>query len=422
MIGFLIAAAALVAVSKLYGANKKAPPNLLADNSRNLRQVEATRLIVDTYKDDIAAWRRRWENKIDTTRWIPSSTARRIFKENPPPVRNRAAVKNWRDPIATITEADLKREFDQHNAKHLETQKTRLKSFFETIEKNPLTAEQIKACVCMDDYIQIVAAAGSGKTSTMVAKAGYALREGLATGEQILLLAFNADAASELEERCRSRLAKLDGADKITAKTFHSFGLDVIAKATGKKPRTAPWLDQAAGDLKMIIAIIDELCQEDPEFANDWKLFRTVYGRDVGLWNVQQDFEDYENGRRGFRTANGEIVKSKEELLIANWLFYHHVNYEYERPYERDTADELYSQYHPDFYYPDIKLYHEHFALNADGNPPDRFGRKYLDGVKWKRLKHAAMGTKLFETTSYQIANGSAIKRLSEHLTKHGLN
>ncbi|MGO7360572.1 UvrD-helicase domain-containing protein [Rhizobium ruizarguesonis] len=47
----------------------------------------------------------------------------------------------------------------------------------------------------MDQCVQIVAAAGSGKTSTMVSKTGYALLEGLATAHEILLLAFNADAA-----------------------------------------------------------------------------------------------------------------------------------------------------------------------------------------------------------------------------------
>jgi DNA helicase-4 len=44
--------------------------------------------------------------------------------------------------------------------------------FFDTIEKTPLTDEQARAVVCFDNRVQVRAAAGSGKTSVMVAAAG----------------------------------------------------------------------------------------------------------------------------------------------------------------------------------------------------------------------------------------------------------
>jgi DNA helicase IV len=43
--------------------------------------------------------------------------------------------------------------------------------FFDTIEKTPLTDEQARAVVCFDNRVQVLAAAGSGKTSVMVARA-----------------------------------------------------------------------------------------------------------------------------------------------------------------------------------------------------------------------------------------------------------
>jgi DNA helicase-4 len=58
-------------------------------------------------------------------------------------------------------------------------------------------------CICMDDAVQIVAAAGSGKTSTMVARVGYALHEDLVQPEQILVLAFNRAVAEELRPGSR---------------------------------------------------------------------------------------------------------------------------------------------------------------------------------------------------------------------------
>lgn len=368
----------------------------------------------------LAEWRARWEPTVDKNQWIPSGTAERILAEHPAP----ASYRPWMSSAGRSKDLVelLVAEFATDNEAFLACQKIALKEFFETVEKDALTEEQIKACVCMDHRIQIVAAAGSGKTSTMVAKAGYVLQQGLALGSQILLLAFNTDAAEELAERAKDRLSQLPGAADITAKTFHSFGLHVIAKATGKKPSLAPWLEHPGEDIKMIVSIIDDLCKRDQTFRTDWHLFRTVYGRDVGDWNVPAEPDAYGDGRRGFRTANGEIVKSKEERMIADWLFYNQVPYEYERRYEHETATETHRQYYPDFYYPGADLYHEHFALDQAGRSPEHFGRSYLDGVRWKRELHQARGTKLFETTSAQISQGTALPLLEAQLTKAGIS
>src|SRR5690606_33762160 len=106
--------------------------------------------------------------------------------------------------------------------------------------RSSLTEEQIDAVLCFDDHELVVAAAGSGKTSTMVAKAGYALERQLCKPEEILLLAFNSKAAKELDERIQARLAGCAGVERICAKTFHAFGKDVIRLATGKTPMLAP--------------------------------------------------------------------------------------------------------------------------------------------------------------------------------------
>ncbi|WP_115852958.1 hypothetical protein [Kushneria indalinina] len=59
--------------------------------------------------------------------------------------------------------------------------------------------------------------------------------------------------------------------------------------------------------------------------------------------------------------------------MIADWLTLNGINYRYEKPYYSDTADAGHGQYHPDFYYPDADLYHEHLALDAPGEPPASF-------------------------------------------------
>lgn len=373
----------------------------------------------DDYHQRIRDWRAKWEPLVDRTKWIPSGTAERILEQFPAPSRSTDFAFNKllnRDPTLEELRSDFKKNNDVFRA----MQKKLLKPLFDSVEKNPLTEEQINACICMDSSVQIVAAAGSGKTSTMVAKAGYALHQKLAKGNQVLLLAFNRDAAQELRDRVKVRLTDFEGADEIRVETFSAFGLHVIATASGEKPSLAPWLEQSGQDVEMIGKIIKDLSDRDPKFHLDWNVFRLVYGRDIGRRGAPSEPDAYEDGRRGYRTANGEIVKSKEERLIADWLYYHHVPYEYERVYEHKTATETHRQYQPDFYYPDVQLYHEHFALGADGKAPEHFDGDYVEGAKWKRSLHAEMRTALFETTSHQISTGAALSNLEAELRKRG--
>jgi DNA helicase-4 len=369
----------------------------------------------DEFLRKMEEWRSQWEPTIDRNRWIPAGTASRILAKYPAPEREPRWLYDQSSALRKLAA-----ELSTHNEGHVEKQRERLKAFFDTVEKNPLTDEQALACICMDHNVQIIASAGSGKTSTMVAKTGYVLHEGLAKPDQVLLLAFNSDAANELRIRVGERLAGFEAVEKITAKTFHSFGIEVIAAATGKKPSLAPWVEQG-NDGREIISIVKSLRNRDQAFGRNWDLFRTVFGRDVGRWDDRAEPEAFGNGRVGFRTANGEIVKSKQERQIANWLFYHSVAYEYENSYEHDTADQKFRQYRPDFYYPEIELYHEHFALDREGRPPRHLGSRYLEGVKWKREKHAQMGTSFFETTSYEISAGLALQKLEQELTSRGV-
>ncbi len=102
------------------------------------------------------------------------------------------------------------------------------------------------------------------------------------------------------------------------------------------------------------------------------------------------------DGTPYIRTLQGERVKSLEECVIADWLFYNGVTYDYERRYEFDTATDTHCQYRPNFYYPHAGLYHEHFSLDADGQAPEQLP-DYAEGMHWKRQQHAARGTALVE-------------------------
>jgi hypothetical protein len=101
-----------------------------------------------------------------------------------------------------------------------------------------MNGEQLAAAVaCLGTPLMIVAGAGSGKTSTIVARMVHTLRSGRCTADRILCITFTRTAAGEM----RSRLARYVGereAGKATICTFHSFarqlcrrGLDALGLA-----------------------------------------------------------------------------------------------------------------------------------------------------------------------------------------------
>lgn len=293
--------------------------------------------------------------------------------------------------------------------------------FFESIESQPLTTEQATAVVTMDNRVQVVAAAGSGKTSVMIARAAYAIRYQVVEPQDVLLLAFNRDAAKELQNRIDDRLSAAGITSKgLVANTFHAFGLSVIGKATGRKPRLAGWLD-GGQDVGMVMRIVDELREADQSFRFKWDLYRLLFARmSDDVEDATPDTYDKVNRLSGFGAMNGDVVKSQGERLIADWLFLNGVRYRYEQPYSHDVADETHSQYRPDFFYPDINVWHEHWAIGRDGKAPAAFVG-YAESMTWKRSTHRQFGTTLIETTWTEILDTTGFKQLQAELSARGV-
>jgi DNA helicase-4 len=401
-----------------------------------LRQVHVTKLLRDFDKTikPVLQWARKAREaclkQIEAKGWLTHQFKQAFNRVKPlellslleqPEIRERLG----QEPQTTRDAVDMwQQSFDSLadgiNQHHLLKERQASRTFFDTVEKSPLTDEQIEAVVCFDNRVLVVASAGSGKTSTMVAKAGYALEKGYFKAEQVLLLAFNNDAAAELRGRLKARLNNIGlPGDEVTAKTFHSFGLEIIGAATGKRPTLARWLEDGS-DLATLLEIVDELKDNDSTFRATWDLFRLVLGQDLpkfGHESKNPDGWDSESRREGFWTLNNEVVKSRGEQLIANWLFYNGVNYIYEAAYKHPTADASHRQYQPDFYFPELDAYLEHWALDERGEPPEEFVG-YKEGMLWKRSIHAKHGTTLLETTMAELWSGKAIKYLSKELMK----
>lgn len=384
-------------------------------------------LSLKSRQENAAKVERRWfthemQGALETARPVIDTAAIRARMKKPG-IQSRLG-KEADALVISLTqwEADCRAFWRAFNASHTERELEACKDLFSQVESKPLTEEQARAVICFDNRVQVVASAGSGKTSTMVAKAAYAIHRGFVPPKRIVLLAFNKKAADELKERAAKSFERL-GMHGITveASTFHALGLSIIGKATRKKPDVPDWATDLAGGLGKLSEIVDQLKESSATFRTQWDLFRFVFGRDLpafGSSGSPNVWDDQGKGRT--LTADGKRVRSQEEATLSNWLFYNGVDYRYEERYKFTTVDADHRQYRPDFYYPRVDLYHEHFALDAYGNAPPHFA-DYVSGVQWKRQLHQERGTSLIETTSHQIRTGTVFEHLTRELTRRGI-
>ena len=84
-----------------------------------------------------------------------------------------------------------------------------------------------------------IAPAGSGKTTTLVARVAWLVATG-ADPATIAAITFNARAAEELRERVAPALEPLGVApDAVRVRTFHALGLEILRDA-GRAPNLVP--------------------------------------------------------------------------------------------------------------------------------------------------------------------------------------
>ncbi|ATF93384.1 Helicase IV [Cedecea neteri] len=154
----------------------------------------------------------------------------------------------------------------QRNNAYTERMLEKYAAFFEQVESSPLNPSQARAVVNGEDSLLVLAGAGSGKTSVLVARAGWLLQRGEATEEQILLLAFGRQAAQEMDERIASRL----NTEAISARTFHSLALHIIQQGSKKVPRVSELESDTAARHQLLIDSWRQQCREKKAMAKGW--------------------------------------------------------------------------------------------------------------------------------------------------------
>src|SRR5213592_1533769 len=95
-----------------------------------------------------------------------------------------------------------------------------------------LAPDQRSAATAPPGPILCVAPAGSGKTTTLVARVAWLIASGAARPESIVAITFNRRAAEELGERLAVALAPLSlAAGAVRVRTFHALGLEILRDA-----------------------------------------------------------------------------------------------------------------------------------------------------------------------------------------------
>ena len=259
-----------------------------------------------------------------------------------------------------------------------------------------LDRQQVEAVVACEDAQLVLASAGSGKTLSLLAKIEYLNRNLRIPATQILAISFTKKTVDELVERCAVK--------NVEFRTFHGLGNKILrsvpselgAKTLVSENEIAQFFSQK----------IPELCARNLQFVqliNDYILFYFSAPSNPGVFEnfasrinfnhqfLRRALKDEVKVSKEHQILNGDFIRSKEEQLIANWLFIHQINYAYQKQYSYTQT-----KYRPTFSCEDF--YIDVLQINHDGTSPQ--GREYLREVKWRRKIHAKNHTNYIEIHS----------------------
>ncbi|MDC9588379.1 DNA helicase IV [Xenorhabdus sp. XENO-10] len=191
------------------------------------------------------------------------------FQALPLPLQRIAQFENCRDDYKTCLDwlDNGEKTIQTLNQQWIDHILVQYGQFFQTIETSPLNRSQCQAVINGEQNILVLAGAGSGKTSVLVARAGWLLLRQQALPEQILLLAFGRQAADEMNERIQARLETKE----IKAKTFHALALHIIQQGSNKSPKISALETDAQKRWDFLIQEWQKQCGEKKAQAKGWR-------------------------------------------------------------------------------------------------------------------------------------------------------
>ena len=293
----------------------------------------------------------------------------------------------------------------------------------------PSDEDQSRAIAEIHGNIQLVARAGSGKTSTLINRALFMIKHCQIPPEELLLLAFNKKAVLEMRRRLLFSLhqdakaefesekkkltensaknpqdeEKLIEAieEKLGIELPHVMTFHALAHAIVKPEETLIYDDpqsKISGLSNVLQQVIDEHIRGEfqseikelmlAHFKNDWK--------NIVVGGYEKDKEEFLKSRRSLAhiTLKGERVESTNEKLIADFLFEHDIPYKYRRQHWLNSTD-----YGPCFIVLKKKKADLIVRLAGNKNPIDTTVNKDLKLIELSRSDVSLKGTENFRAT-----------------------
>lgn len=338
---------------------------------------------------------------------------------------------------------NIKKLISQHNKAFIEekliTEKEYLDNILKEIDPNiMLDEDQRKVVLTDEDYCLVIAGAGAGKTTTVAAKVKYLVEKKNIKPEEILVVSFTNKAVGELKERIQKQL----GIDcPIT--TFHSTGNAILHKENNDKLNIVQneklyfvLEDYFRDTVLQNQKLLDDLIQffatyfDEPITAKDKnELFEklslanfSTMKSEVG--EINYDLEIKNSRRKEYVTIQNEVLRSYEEVQIANFLYLNNIEYEYEPRYKYNIEGSN-KPYTPDFliHQNGKEAYIEHFGITQSGCS-NRYNKeeleKYKKAVHDKVDLHKQHDTTLLYTFSSFIDGRPLLAHLKDQLEKAG--
>lgn len=331
---------------------------------------------------------------------------------------------------------------DEHNDKFVSESMIKEKDYLDNILKQVdpnivLDEDQRRVVLTDEDYCLVIAGAGAGKTTTVAAKVKYLVDKKGIDPSQILVVSFTNKAVNELKDRVQK---ELDIPCPIA--TFHSTGNAIIHKNSPDEKLNI--VDQS----KLYFVIRDYFrnsIMRNESAVNNLIMFFASYfdapyeGSDLNAFfnniakanfsTMRGDLEDFKREVIDTRTKKSvtiqnEVLRSYQEVEIANFLYLNNIDYEYEPIYKYDIEFSR-KPYTPDFiiYQGEKSAYLEHFGITESGEN-DRFRpeeiERYKKAVRDKCILHKEHGTTLIYTFSAYNDGRSLLDHLKENLEAKG--
>lgn len=328
-----------------------------------------------------------------------------------------------------------------HNENYMVDIMMREKEYLDNILKDVdpdimLDEEQRKVVLNDEDYCLVVAGAGAGKTTTVAAKVRYLVDKKGIDPSQILVISFTNKAVQELKDKINTDL-KID----CQIATFHSTGYTILSKQSDEQMRIADSSklyyviqDYFKGNLLKDESMVKNMIMFFASYFDapyNEKDLNTFFNRvaKANFATLKSDLDEYERQIMDKRskkmvTIQNEFLRSNQEVEIANFLYLHNIDYDYE-PIYRYKIELARKPYTPDFIITqgEKTAYIEHFGITEDGKN-SRYSEAQLEQYKYamehKKKIHEQHGTVLISTYSAYNDKRSLQEHLQEELLKHG--